>query len=502
LSARRAYLWLGIAIMAFAVYASLIPFTFTYVPLDIAWLEYTTIMSRTSLRISRTNFVANILLFIPVGFGLTGSLLVDRISRCSRGPTPAQHPSAQTTRAGDPARFGSTRVRFRLRAKRYGETSTDPERRSRARAAAAGARRFAVPAALGVLAVSVALSSSVEFLQLFTPGRMTAPSDVVGQTLGCLIGIGAWALVGPELTEWFRTWLSSAREDRVARVLVAYAAAWVFVNLAPFDVTVDVGDLGERVRAGLISIVPFHGASRPTSRVVWDALVSAISAAPLGTLGLVVWLPGGGRRRSFVAFAIGAAFVAAIELAQIFVSSHAADISDVIFGCTGVAAGVWTGARVLSLARPVSDVKGPRLFVSRMVAALVTWCIVIIAYHWMPYDFGIDPVSIKRKLAGVSLVPFAGHARGSALNAFNDLLVKLGLATPLGVIAAFTLDRQGPAALVATGWLIAAALFFSGVEFGQLFLPTRSPDPTDVMVGVGGTALGLIIGRWLQGERA
>jgi len=75
LSARRAYLWLGIAIMAFAVYASLIPFTFTYVPLDIAWLEYTTIMSRTSLRISRTNFVANILLFVPVGFGLTGSLL-------------------------------------------------------------------------------------------------------------------------------------------------------------------------------------------------------------------------------------------------------------------------------------------------------------------------------------------------------------------------------------------------------------------------------------------
>ena len=466
MSARRAYLWLGIAIMAFAVYASLIPFTFTYVPLDIAWLEYTTIMSRTSLRISRTNFVANILLFVPVGFGLTGSLLVDRISRWSWGPTPAQHPSAQTTRAGDPA------------------------------------RRFAVPAALGVLAVSVTLSSSVEFLQLFTPGRMTAPSDVVGQTLGCLIGIGAWALVGPELTEWFRTSLSSAREDRVARVLVAYGAAWVFVNLAPFDVTVDVGDLGERVRAGLISIVPFRGAIRPTSRVVWDALVSAISAAPLGTLGLVVWMPGGGRRRSFVAFAIGAAFVAAIELAQIFVSSHAADIADVIFGCTGVAAGVWIGARVLSSARPVSDGKGARLFGSRMVAALVTWCIVIIAYHWMPYDFGIDPVSIKRKLAGVSLVPFARHARGSDLNAFNDLLVKLGLAMPLGVIAAFTLDRQGPAALVAAGWLIAAALFFGGVEFGQLFLPTRSPDPTDVMIGVGGTALGLIIGRWLQGERA
>jgi glycopeptide antibiotics resistance protein len=441
-SARRAYACLGIGVMAFAVYASLIPFNLQYVPFDLAWTIYRAVMSHTSLRgISRTNFLANILLFVPVGFGLTGALLVDR------------------------------------------------------------RRRASLLAIVFVLLPSVALSLTVEFLQIFAPGRVPALSDVEGQTIGCLFGIGAWAIFGPELTDWLRESRHPAREDRLARALVAYAVVWIFVNLAPFDVTADVGDIGERVRAGLITIVPFTRANRPVSRVVWDVLVSVVSAAPLGVLGLVAWTPRGVRRRTLVACAIGAALVISIEVAQIFVNSHAADITDVIFGCLGVALGVSIGSRVLSSTRPVIDVPGASLFRGRAVGILAAWCLVIAAYHWMPYDFVLDTQAIKRKLGRISLVPFAGYAVGSDLNAFNDLLLKLGLAAPLGVIASYALRRKLPARFVIAGWLTAAAVLFGTIETGQLFLPTRSPDPTDVMIGVAGTALGFALGRWLQSGR-
>ena len=426
--------------MAFAVYASLIPFTFASRPLDIAWAEYRAILSTGSMRgISRTNFLANILLFVPVGFGLTGSRLAER------------------------------------------------------------RRRAAFSAVLAVLAASVGLSLVVEFLQLFAPARVPAFSDVAAQTFGCLFGIIGWALCGPELTEWLRASRSPAPEDRLSRALTAYAAAWVFVNLAPFDVIADVGDLGQRVRAGLITVVPFQSAGRATSRVVWDVLVSVITAAPLGVFGLIARTPAGVRRGTLAAFAIAAGFVVSMEVAQVFVRSHAADVTDAIFGCLGAGLGVVIGARMLSSGRPVLDVPGRGLFRGRVVTALLTRCLIVAAYHWMPYDFGLNPESIKRKLARISLVPFAGYAAGSDLNAFNDLLVKLGLAAPVGVIAAFALRREAPAAIVTACWLVAAASLFGAIELGQLFLPTRSPDPTDVLVGVVGTAFGLALGRWLRG---
>ena len=36
------------------------------------------------------------------------------------------------------------------------------------------------------------------------------------------------------------------------------------------------------------------------------------------------------------------------------------------------------------------------------------------------------------------------------------------------------------------------------IEAGQLFLPSRSPDVTDVAMGVAGTLGGLFLGQWMR----
>jgi glycopeptide antibiotics resistance protein len=397
--------------------------------------------SSVAEHVSRTNYLANMLLFVPVGFGLSGALLLGR------------------TR---PIQAGLAGV-------------------------------FIVPA-------SIAVSLMAEFLQVFVPGRIVSRHDVTAQTLGCLVGLAAWLAAGERLTGWLRTASDRHRGDRLARALSAYAVAWAFVNLAPFDITVDPGVLARRVRAGLVSVVPFANTGLSIERFAWEIVATTISAVPLGALGLVGWAGLGARRQSSAAFAFGAAAVLLMELAQIFVRSHAADGTDVVFGWLGVAIGVRIGRTALS--HRAAEQLLPRHTISAHAAvALLAWCVLLCAYHWLPYDFVFDTDLVKDRLSRLSPVPFVGYWTGSELNVLKNVLVKVGLAAPFGVIAAFVVRHAEVGRnLLLAGWVIVAAVVFGVIEAGQMLLPSRTPDPTDVLMSVAGSAAGFWIGWWLKPE--
>ena len=256
-------------------------------PLEQAWAQFQRALAGSS-RFSRTDVLANILLFIPVGFTLAGSLGADRSWRGTMWLTP-----------------------------------------------------------LAFLPFSTAVSLAAEFLQTFTAERVPSRIDIAAQAIGTVSGVLLWAAAGAGVTGWIRTTLTASREHRVARVLAGFAAAWLFVNLAPFDITLDLGTLANRVREGRITLLPWGDADVPATRRAWDALAETLSAVPLGMFGLVA--PIGRRRGSpIAAFAVGATIVLLTELAQAFIRSHTADTADVAFGWLGTGAGVWIGSRLLT----------------------------------------------------------------------------------------------------------------------------------------------------------
>jgi len=440
LPTRRTYAWLAGAAAAFVLYASLIPFRFTYLPLGDAVRQFNVVILATPLgRMSRTNFVANVLLMVPVGFAVAGARLCDR-----------------------------------------------------------GRRLLSILAATAAsLGIGLLVSLSAEFLQEFAPGRVPALADVEAQLVGCLAGVIAWLIAGPAITTWLRMAQLRRGQDRLGQVLIAYAFVWTAVNLAPLDITLDLGELSQRVHSGMITIVPFAGAGQPLTRVAWDALIGVVSAIPLGALGVVSGPRDGRARAPLVAFGAGAALVVAMEGAQIFIASHAADMTDVLCGSLGVGLGVVFAGRLLPPRHAVAS--RPLAAAGRGAALLLAcWVLMLVVYHWMPYDFTVNRGMIRGKIAALSFVPFAGYAGGSDLNAVNDLLAKLGLAAPLGVLAAYVQRRRSrPAHSIAIALGLFAALF-AVIEAGQLFLPTRSPDPTDVAVGVAGAMGGLFLGRWMR----
>lgn len=438
--ARRVCGWLAAAVAAFAIYASLIPFEFRAVPIGDALVRFERIMfSSRPERTSRTNYLANALLFVPIGFGIAGAFLA--------------------------------------------------ERPGRARLA------LAAPAAL---AISLGVSATAEFLQIFTPRRIVSRADVTAQTLGTIGGLAVWLAAGEHLVRWLRAASDRQRGDRVARALGAYAVVWSVVKLAPFDLTVDLGAIASRYRRGLISLSLLPPEAMTVWQVLWDVLATALSAAPLGALGLVGWTGLGARRRSRAAFAVGAAFVVAVEGAQVFIRSHAAQLADVLWGLAGVAIGVWAGRRALRHRQAVAALPA-RAISWRAVAALAAWCGVLAVYHLQPFDFTADAEMIRAKLNRISLVPFVGYWSGSELNTFENVLVKLALAVPFGMMAAFAADTRIVDRRIATAaTILAAVAVFAGLEVGQLLLPSRTADPTDVLVSVAGAAAGLAAGRWLR----
>src|SRR5688500_9736964 len=82
---RRAFAWLAVAVVAFALYVSLLPFRLQPVPLGAAWDDFRLAMSSWPGRVPRVNFLANILLFVPVCFSLCGALRADRQRRLNMG---------------------------------------------------------------------------------------------------------------------------------------------------------------------------------------------------------------------------------------------------------------------------------------------------------------------------------------------------------------------------------------------------------------------------------
>jgi VanZ family protein len=323
--------------------------------------------------------------------------------------------------------------------------------------------------------------------------RVPSITDIASQTAGAIAGFCIWLAAGPPTTAWLRQTMSPAVRDRWSRVLTVATALWLFASLAPFDITVDVGELAARVRAGAISPVPLRNFDPRDPRHVWDALAELASAVPVGMFFLMA-RPAPSRLR---AWAAGAGLVGAVEAAQVFIVSHAAQGTDLVFGTVGVAVGVWLGSRV----RPAraTAALAPASGVSMRALAIAAGCsLAIAAYHWLPYDFAVDEDAIRRKLDALSLLPFAAYAAGSYLNALADITTKLSLALPLGIACALVnRDHRYPPPLAAA-LLLACVALFAVIEAGQLFLPSRIPDVTDVLTGVAGAFAGFAVGRWLS----
>lgn len=186
---------IALGAMAFTVYGSLIPFDFQTRDADDARTAFHWAMTQRWMFESRSDAIANVMLGVPLGFGLVGFLRAER-----RGA------------AGD------------------------------------------VFASLFCLPLCVAFAAAVEFCQLYLPERTTAGSDVLCQGFGSILGMAAWVVAGRWLVHQAEAiWSGSGA---AGRLLIAYLVVLAFVQMLPMDLSASPRDLYRKLRDDVV-FVPF-----------------------------------------------------------------------------------------------------------------------------------------------------------------------------------------------------------------------------------------------------
>ena len=426
--------------LGFAIYGSFVPFRLTRVPLGEALARFPPFDPATLGRGSGSDFVANVLLFVPIGFALAGAL-ADR------------------------------------------------------------SRALALLVIPMVGAMALASSVAIEFGQIFMGGRTPSWHDITGETLGAILGALVWTVLGPFVLVWLRPLVTPASPvERARRLLGVYAIVWGVLHVIPFDFTLRPAEIADKYRAGRVVVIPFAD----TAGAI-DALLAfgggMIQAIPVGTLA-VLCVTGGSRL--LAGSLLGIAAIGLLEFLQLLVYSRTADSTDVVSGVAGVLVGVRLGALWLSSVDAAGSPAGSARSSSVRVwgiAALLVWIIVLVVRHWSPFDFAISRAMFESRVPQLYTVPFYHHYWSDYLHALDEALETVLLAVPVGLLLQFLWPPAQSRAVRVVQllvFLMIAGGLFTVIEIGQVFVPSRVPDNTDILLAMVGTLIGVAIVRMVR----
>jgi glycopeptide antibiotics resistance protein len=222
-----------------------------------------------------------------------------------------------------------------------------------------------------------------------------------------------------------------------------------------------------------------------------------LMAVPVGAFGYLA------ARRRLVprpeagGLAVVVAAAAVVEFAQLLALSRTADVTDLVLNGTGGLAGVWAARRADRRAPSGAGAQTVRLW---PLAALAAWCVLLVVRHWSPFEFVTDGPFIRQRLELMLRVPFHSYYSGMPIYGFAEAASKFLLGIPVGACLQWT--WLPPATLRwihGVAVLLVSGALFTGIELGQLLVPTRVPDQTDIYIATAGAMAGLLAVRLIAG---
>ena len=207
---------------AFVVYGSLLPLDYRAMPLDDALRQFERIPFLALGVASRADWVANGVLYLPLGFLLTRWLMA------ALGP-------------------------------RLGWAAWAP-----------------------ALGLCVALAVGVEFAQLFFPPRTVSQNDLMAESLGSLLGALLALGAGPSLSRLREGWRAGGHQLAL-RLLEVYALAYTALCFFPFDLLLTGSEVADKFASELWG-PGFALADRGPALTLLQLIVETALVMPIGVL--------------------------------------------------------------------------------------------------------------------------------------------------------------------------------------------------------------------------
>jgi VanZ family protein len=324
-----------------------------------------------------------------------------------------------------------------------------------------------------------ALSGLVEALQLYAPSRTPSWIDLATNTAGSALGVVVGWLAARVLWPRIEADLTSQARRRPLAVLTAVAALGVLIaSLAPFDVSIDVGDLKASIREA--RLVPFRATAEspwPPGKA-WAWASEGLMWTIFGGLCALAWRESRCTGLRVVVLTVTAlvGLSAVIELAQLTIGSRTTDATSVVLAAAGGVVGAFAVLR--------SPRRTPRDWV---IPALGLWALAIVLEAWTPPTF---VARSRRDLSWDLLVPFLAYYRRTDIYALADIVVQTLRYVPLGALLAMRFRW-------ASGWRAGAIGLGVGLvmETGQFFMEDRIPEITDALSAAAGSWLGVALAK-------
>lgn len=285
-------------------------------------------------------------------------------------------------------------------------------------------------ASLMPVVLGFALSTSIEMAQLFQPARICNTLDILFNTAGSVIGVGAGRIYAAGV----RKWADAARRRLPDPASVALLVCWISYLFFPFIPTAGRADIAHRTD------LFFQSSLAAPARIAWAAMAWLVAGRLLYASGIQVawpWL---------------ALTAIAIPL-QIFIPGRQPAIWDMIGAAAGCLLFHFWGRQ----ARPAS-----------WIAAFVLF---VLVFH------GLSPFRFAGEPREFSWIPFSGLLASKWQIGAVVLLEKTFFYG--GAVWVLRSAKLNFGAAIA---IVAAVLGI--VEWWQRYLPGRTPEVTDPVMAV------------------
>lgn len=315
------------------VYASLIPFQVRPVAFSEALIRFKAIPYLNLGMQSRADWIANILLFIPLGFFLLAALDEKSLSSPRRG---------------------------------------------------------LLCSIVWIFCCLVAVF--IECLQVYFPPRTVSLNDIYAEIVGSLIGIVVWVSC-KRLGRRLWAAISSGGNYAINAILIIYCVIFISYSLFPFDFLLSFKEISWKVSNGSWGLFLSEINRQNSLRTVISLILEAFSVVPLGILFLRIRLHGKPELAS--AIINGAVLGAVLEILQFFLVSGNSQGVSVILKIIGFSGGVFYQELLQFIRDKIKSEMKNKIVFFLIFPYLITafylngW----FTHQWLVYEKALDKLS-------------------------------------------------------------------------------------------------------------
>jgi len=384
--------------------------------------------------------------------------------------------------------------------------------------------RYGFPAALATLLCATALSVGLEWLQAFSPSRVSSSLDVAANLMGATVGLAIAFAFGSLIPGLIGTLLFDLRQRPAVVGLKSYCGLLVVFAMMPFTFSFDAQRLATAYKES--TFIPF--ATPPAERTLAELVVQNAasnrtnddSVALLRWMVMRRWARWAAEAASFMVLALlmhtmlrcefgfscnaanglawwmGGLFALALSLLQLPVASRAVDATDMVFRLFGVACGLAVASST-KVQRAGDESANAWDFIPGLVRVGGMFTAVYVLYTGViPLTFDFENGTLASAVSSGGFLPFTAYSTARHDTVYSDLTEKVAaFAVLAGLLAARQSRIVSQADRTSFAWVLFICMALSlTVELVQVFVPIRVPSLTDPMLA----AFGCILGVGLQ----